>query len=94
MRRANRSRLPSTTPARPSPNRIEFGDIAKKVIAEEYPNWEIVTTQFSGEDAQKAVQVPTDIFQTYPDLDAVIAPMPMHCQAPRRRQRTSASRAR
>lgn len=52
----------------------QWVDVAKKVIAEEYPNWEIVTTQFSGEDAQKAVQVPTDIFQTYPDLDAVIAP--------------------
>lgn len=52
----------------------QWVDVAKKVIAEEYPNWEIVTTQFSGEDAQKSVQVPTDIFQTYPDLDAVIAP--------------------
>ncbi len=52
----------------------QWVDVAKKIIAEEYPNWEIVTTQFSGEDAQKAVQVPTDIFQTYPDLDAVIAP--------------------
>lgn len=52
----------------------QWVDVAKRIIAEEYPNWEIVTTQFSGEDAQKAVQVPTDIFQTYPDLDAVIAP--------------------
>lgn len=52
----------------------QWVDVAKKVIAEEYPNWEIVTTQFSGEDAQKAVQIPTDIFQTYPDLDAIICP--------------------
>jgi AI-2 transport system substrate-binding protein len=48
--------------------------VAKQVIADEYPNWEIVTTQYSEEDAQKAVQVPTDIFQTYPDLDAIICP--------------------
>jgi AI-2 transport system substrate-binding protein len=52
----------------------QWVEVAKKIIAEEYPNWEIVTTQFSGEDAQKAVQVPTDIFQTYPDLDAIICP--------------------
>lgn len=52
----------------------QWVNVAKKIIAEEYPNWEIVTTQFSGEDAQKAVQVPTDIFQTYPDLDAIICP--------------------
>ncbi len=48
--------------------------VAKEIIADEYPNWEIVTTQYSEEDAQKAVQVPTDIFQTYPDLDAIICP--------------------
>lgn len=52
----------------------QWVNVAKKIIAEEYPNWEIVTTQFSEENAQKAVQVPTDIFQTYPDLDAIICP--------------------
>jgi AI-2 transport system substrate-binding protein len=48
--------------------------VAKEVIAKEYPNWEIVATEFSYEDAQKQVQVPTDLFNTYPDLDAVICP--------------------
>ncbi len=48
--------------------------VAKRIIKEEYPNWTIVATVFSHEDAQKAVQVPTDLFQTYPDLDAVICP--------------------
>ncbi len=52
----------------------QWVNVAKQIIADEYPNWEIVTTQFSEEDAQKAVQVPTDIFQTYPDLDAIICP--------------------
>ena len=51
-----------------------WAEVAKKVIAEEYPNWEVVATQFSFEDAQKAVQVPTAIFQTYPHLDAIICP--------------------
>jgi len=48
--------------------------VAKRIIADEFPNWEIVTTQISLQDAQKAVQVPTAFFQTFPDLDAVIAP--------------------
>ena len=52
----------------------QWATVAKKIIAEEYPNWEVVATEFSGEDAQKAVQVPTDLFQTYPDLDAIICP--------------------
>ncbi len=52
----------------------QWATVAKQIIADEYPNWEIVTTQFSEEDAQKAVQVPTDIFQTYPELDAIICP--------------------
>ncbi len=52
----------------------QWTEVAKKIIAKEYPNWEIVTTQYSFEDAQKAVQVPTAIFQTYPDLNAIICP--------------------
>lgn len=48
--------------------------VAKGIIAEEYPNWEVVDTVFSNEDAQKAVQVPTALFQANPDLDAVICP--------------------
>ena len=52
----------------------QWAEVAKAIIAKEYPNWEVVTTQFSFEDAQKAVQVPTALFQTYPDLDAIICP--------------------
>lgn len=52
----------------------QWAEVAKKIIAEKYPSWKVVATVFSGEDAQKAVQVPTALFQTYPDLDAVICP--------------------
>lgn len=52
----------------------QWVEVAKSIIASEYPNWEIVTTQYSEQNAQKAVQVPTDIFQTYPELDAIICP--------------------
>jgi len=52
----------------------QWTEVAKAVIAEEYPSWEIVATEFSNQDAQKAVQVPTALFQTYPDLDAIICP--------------------
>lgn len=52
----------------------QWAEVAKAVIAEEYPSWEIVATEFSNQDAQKAVQVPTALFQTYPDLDAIICP--------------------
>ncbi|HCQ65559.1 MAG TPA: autoinducer 2 ABC transporter substrate-binding protein LsrB [Rhodobacteraceae bacterium] len=52
----------------------QWAEVAKAVIAEEFPSWEIVATEFSNQDAQKAVQVPTALYQTYPDLDAIICP--------------------
>ena len=52
----------------------QWAEVAKKIIAEKYPSWTVVATEFSNEDAQKAVQVPTALFQTYPDLDAIICP--------------------
>ena len=52
----------------------QWAEVAKKIIAEKYPSWEVVATEFSNQDAQKAVQVPSALFQTYPDLDAVICP--------------------
>ena len=52
----------------------QWAEVAKAVIAEKYPSWEVVATVFSNQDAQKAVQVPTALFQTYPDLDAIINP--------------------
>ncbi len=52
----------------------QWAEVAKAIIAEDYPSWEIVATEFSNQDAQKAVQVPTALYQTYPDLDAIICP--------------------
>ena len=52
----------------------QWAEVAKAIIAKDYPSWEVVATVFSNQDAQKAVQVPSALFQTYPDLDAVICP--------------------
>lgn len=52
----------------------QWATVAKETIAKDYPNWEVVTTQFGEQDAQKSLQVATDIFKTYPELDAIICP--------------------
>lgn len=52
----------------------QWATVAKAKIAKEYANWTIVTTQYGYQDPQKSLQTATSIFQTYPDLDAIICP--------------------
>ncbi|PEZ08404.1 autoinducer 2 ABC transporter substrate-binding protein LsrB [Bacillus sp. AFS018417] len=47
---------------------------AKAIIKEKYPNWEIVTTQYGENNAQKSLAVGESILKTYPDINAVICP--------------------
>lgn len=49
-------------------------EYAKKYIKEKYPNWELVTTQYGEQDAQKSLQVGQSILQTYSDIDAILCP--------------------
>lgn len=52
----------------------QWVNVAKETIASEHGNWEVVTTQYGYQDPQKSLQTATDIFTTYPELDAILCP--------------------
>lgn len=56
------------------PDQNAWVDSAEKYIEEKFPEWEIVTKQYGEGDEQKSLQTGESIIESYPDLDAVIAP--------------------
>jgi AI-2 transport system substrate-binding protein len=52
----------------------QWVNVAKAVIASEYPSWKIVTTQYGYQSEQKSLETATNIFTAYPNLDAIICP--------------------
>ena len=49
-------------------------EYAKVYIKKNYPGWELLTTEYGEQDAQKSLQVGQSILETYPDLDAILCP--------------------
>lgn len=56
------------------PDQNAWTKVAKEIIKNEHPNWEIVTTQYSDMNFPNAVSVGEQILNTYPDIDAIISP--------------------
>jgi AI-2 transport system substrate-binding protein len=52
----------------------QWVNVAKAVIATEYPSWTIVTTQYGYQNEEKSLETAKNIFAAYPELDAIICP--------------------
>jgi AI-2 transport system substrate-binding protein len=52
----------------------QWVNVAKAIIATEYPSWTIVTTQYGYQNEEKSLETATNIFSAYPDLDAILCP--------------------
>ena len=51
-----------------------WATVAKAIIAEEYPNWEVVATQYGYQDTQRSLWAATDMLSSFKDLDAILCP--------------------
>lgn len=52
----------------------QWVNVAKAIIATEYPSWTIVTTQYGYQNEEKSLETAANIFAAYPDLDAILCP--------------------
>ena len=51
-----------------------WATVAKEIIAAEFPNWEVVATQYGYQDSQRSLYAANEILNTYTGLDALICP--------------------
>ena len=49
-------------------------EAAKAYVETDFPNWNLLTTEYGESDAQKSIQVGESILNTYEDIDAIICP--------------------
>jgi AI-2 transport system substrate-binding protein len=48
--------------------------VAKDMIAQQYPRWKIVTTQYGYMDPKRSLETAEEVIRTYPELNGFICP--------------------
>ena len=48
--------------------------VAKSIIAEEYPNWEVIATRYGYQDPQRSLWTATDMLSSFKGIDAILCP--------------------